>query len=115
MRLAIAGLVLGLSLAACDPTGAACDFRHGSVGGAQQRCQDYHNQPTYNRQRTACETSKATWLDSPCPHQGAIGGCMSQPGADGNFQVDWYYAEPGRTTETVKMTCAMKGLTFLTP
>mgnify|MGYP000854739254 CR=1 FL=1 len=125
MRLAIPGLaiglwVIGLCLAGCDPTGAACDFRKGSVNGAQQRCQDYHNLPTYNRQRTACDESKAQWLDTPCPREIAVGGCMTTPSAGGYqgagfFQIDWYYPEPGRTVESVKMTCAQMNESFITP
>lgn len=116
----VIGMVAALSGAGCEPTGAACDFRKGSTSGVQQRCQDYHNQPTYNRQRTACDEAKATWLGTDCPREGAVGGCMWKTAdsgyyGGGYFQIDWYYAEPGRTAETVRAVCMGAGATFLDP
>ena len=98
---------LGLAAAGCGagPTGS-CDFRNGSVNGAEPRCQEWIGgvvtvTGTYE---ATCTTVKGLYRSGECPRDGIVAGCEQKTNnADGSRTIDWYYAP--KTAADIMSSC----------
>lgn len=99
-----------LLMSACTTTVAACDFRSGSVNGAEDRCQErlgVARKPVM----AACTNVGATPVDGPCPTDDAIGQCVLTTGINGRHVVDWFYTPAD--ADDVRINCFSQGGEFL--
>lgn len=106
MQLTVFAFGLALLLAGCGGATTSCDFRNGSVNGAEPRCQEWQNSivgPT-GTYKTTCGIAQGEYRDSECPRDGIVAGCeQNANNADGSKVIDWYYAP--KTAEVVMSEC----------
>lgn len=106
-RMAAMAAVGAAAVGASSCGGASgCDFRGGSLNGAEPRCQEVRGgilamSGTYEQ---ACKSSGGSYLASGCPSQGVVAGCEQKTNnADGSTAIDWYYAP--KTSAEVQADC----------
>lgn len=79
----------------------SCDFRDGSVNGAEPRCQERSGIQASSTFKALCESLQGKAIDGPCPGDIVLGCDISE--GEGSV-VDWYYAP--KTADDVKADCA---------
>ena len=89
-----------------------CDFRQGSVNGAEGRCQERVNTIATEAFKAACTAAQGAPGNGACPRDGVIGGCYLGAQGDGSKVNDWYYAP--MTVDEAKRACSGDG-TWLDP
>jgi hypothetical protein len=98
-------VVLGLGVGGCGlgtQTGS-CDFREGSLNGAEPRCQERVDTIEAETFKAACDASGGEPADGECSREGVVAGCMIGKQGDGSEVIDWYYAP--KTVEEVESDC----------
>ena len=119
MGFAAAGVVIGMLLPACGGGNpvygtVSCDFRKGSVNGAEARCQE-RTMVAAEFFAIGCAASGGTKGDGACSRADIIAGCEL---AKDPLQhvVDWYYtkladgsAAERKNREDVTRACAKDG------
>ena len=112
ITLALAALVT-VSFAACGAgIVGSCDFRDGSVNGAEPRCQEWSSSPTFGLPDTyklACDSAKGKYATTGCPRTSIVAGCQLTAG-DGSKVYNWYYAP--KTVDQVTTECQSDKGTF---
>lgn len=100
-------LIASTSVSSCGALSAlggyaACDFRKGSLNGAENRCQERHG-VSASAFKGACSAAGGMSSDGRCPSAGVVGGCNLGTQGDGTEVLDWYYSPD--TAVTTKSNC----------